>query len=166
MKTDGSFSLSNIRDGSYSIEVQSSCSRCYLKSAITNGLDLVSGSLEISSGASPQIQIVYSSNSSTLSGNVTENDKFPAGSALVVLLPDESSRKTSSRYYKAVTDQNGHFEIQGIAPGRYRAFAWEGIEQAAAGETEFITSGKGEGQAVELDANQKKTVQLALLPLD
>jgi carboxypeptidase family protein len=72
VQPNGSFVLKEVDDGSYSINVRSKCQECYLKSAGSNGVDLLERGVQVSSGAGPSpIAIVYSSNTGTLTGAVT-----------------------------------------------------------------------------------------------
>lgn len=112
---DGSVVLKEVGDGSYSVDVSSRCRECYLKSAKANGVDLLDQGVQISSGAGPgPIAIVYSSNSGTVTGAVTNKDDLPAPGAMVVLIPDAGSHQKPEQYKTANTDQYGHFEIRGV----------------------------------------------------
>jgi hypothetical protein len=165
VKPDGSFVLSGVGDGDYSIHVGSSCSTCYLKSATAGGVDIPQQGLRISSGGAPSsIEIVYSSNTGSVAGVVTRNDDLPAAGALVVLVPDPPVRKDFDRYQKVTTDQYGAFTMRGIPPGNYTAFAWEKIEEGAYEDPEFLRAFEKTGEPVEVEENGKTTLQLKLIP--
>jgi hypothetical protein len=129
---DGSFLLKEVSDGFYSLKVSSRCSECYLKSAKANGIDLLEQGIRVTSGAGPaSIAVVYSSNTGTVTGAVTNKDDLPATGVLVVLVPDADSRQKFEQYKTSNTDQYGHFEIRGVPPGHYKAFAWEKVDPGA-----------------------------------
>jgi hypothetical protein len=165
VKSDGSFLLSGVGDGDYSVHVGSSCTTCYLKSAAAGGADILQQGLRISSGAAPpSIEIVYSNETGTVNGVVTRQDGLPAAGALVVLVPDPPFRKDSERYERETTDQYGAFTIRGVPPGNYKAFAWEKIEEGAYEDPEFLKPVEKMGESVEVQENGKKTLQLKLIP--
>lgn len=53
VQSDGSFVLNEVGDGSYTIDVASSCAECYLKSARANGIDLPDQGVEVGSPGRP-----------------------------------------------------------------------------------------------------------------
>jgi protocatechuate 3,4-dioxygenase beta subunit len=71
---------------------------------------------------------------STGSGRVEGITDLPSGvpSATVVLAPEITQLRNSLLYKAIRTDAAGHFTINGIAPGRYRLFAWENPSQNTA----------------------------------
>jgi protocatechuate 3,4-dioxygenase beta subunit len=162
---DGSFVLKEVGDGSYSLGVYSKCRECYLKSAKANGVDLLDQGVEVSSGAGPAaIAIVYSSNTGTLTGAVTNKDDLRAPGALVVLIPDAGSHQTPEHYKTATTDQYGHFEVRGVPPGHYKAFAWEKIDEDAYGDADFLKPFESMAESFDIAANEQKSVRLKMIP--
>ncbi|HXN98673.1 MAG TPA: carboxypeptidase regulatory-like domain-containing protein [Candidatus Acidoferrales bacterium] len=166
VQRDGSLELKEVGDGSYSVRVSSKCQECYLKSATANGVDLLEQGVQISSGAGPaSIAIVYSSNSGTVTGAVTNKDDLPATGSMVVLVPDAKSRQKPMQSYKtSPTDQYGHFEIRGVPPGHYHAYAWEKIDQDLYGDADFVKPFEGKSESFDIAANEQKSVQLKMIP--
>jgi Carboxypeptidase regulatory-like domain len=163
---DGSFVLKEVDDGSYSLQARSKCQECYLKSANANGVDLLDQGVQISSGAGPaSIAIIYSSNSGTVTGAVTNKDDLPAPGAMVVLVPDASSRQKPLLDYKtSPTDQYGHFEIRGVPPGHFKAFAWEKVDQDLYTDPDFVKPFESKSESLDIAANEQKSVQLKMIP--
>jgi Carboxypeptidase regulatory-like domain len=163
---DGSFVLKEVDDGSYSLQVRSKCRECYLKSASANGVDLLDQGVQISSGAGPaSIAIVYSSNSGTVTGSVTNKDDLPAAGAMVVLVPDTGShQKPLENYETSPTDQYGRFEIRGVPPGHYKAFAWEKVDQDLYADPDFVKPFESKAESFDIAANEQKSVQLKMIP--
>jgi hypothetical protein len=82
----------------------------------------------------------------------------------VVAVPDEP-RRTQLRFYKDDhTDQYGRFTIKGIAPGRYKLFAWEDVEEGAYQDPEFIKRFETLGEAVVIREDSHESAQLKLIP--
>jgi Carboxypeptidase regulatory-like domain len=162
---DGSLLLKGVGDGTYSIDVYSKCQECYLKSAKSNGVDLLEQGIQISSGAGPaSIDVVYSSNTGTVAGSVTNKDELPAPGAMVVLVPDAGSHQKPDQYKTSPTDQYGHFEVRGVPPGHYRAFAWEKVDQESYGDPAFLKPLESMAESFDIAANEQKSVQLKMIP--
>lgn len=165
VQPDGSFLLSEIVDGSYSLRVFSSCGECYLKSAKASGIDLLDAGIQVASGAGPSsVAVVYSSETAFVNGTVTRKDGLPAPGALVVLVPLKNSHPKSEEYKSSATDQYGRFEIRGVPPGHYNAFAWEKIDEGSYADPDFLRPFENMAESVDLNANDRKTVQLQMIP--
>jgi hypothetical protein len=163
-KPDGSFVVKGVGDGSYSITVYSGCEVCYLKSATADGVDLLDQGVQISSGAGPSaISIVYSSNTGTVNGTVTAKDDLPAPGALVILVPNANSHQKQIGRQSSTTDQYGHFEIRGVPPGNYRAFAWEKDQEDSYDDLEFLKTYENMAESIDISGNDRKTVQLKMI---
>jgi Carboxypeptidase regulatory-like domain len=165
VKEDGSFVLKDVGDGAYSIHASSKCDDCYLKSAAANSVDLLASGLQITSGNAPStIELVYSSHTGTVGGTVTNSDDLPAAGALVILVPDASPTIDADRTRRSTTDQYGHFEIRGVPPGKYHAFAFEKVDDDSADDPDYLKPFDNQSQSVEFSANENKTLQLKLIP--
>jgi hypothetical protein len=163
-RPDGSFVLKEVGDGSYSLNAYSNCEECYVKSASANGVDLLERGLQVSSGEGPSpIALVYSSNSGTLTGAVTNKDDLAASGALVVLVPDSSSHQKPDQYKSSTTDQYGHFEIRGVPPGHYNAFAWEKADEESYGDADLLRRFESMAESFEIAGNEQKSVQLKMI---
>jgi len=165
VKADRSFVLKGVSDGTYSLNVSSKCRECYLKSAKANGIDLLEQGVQVASGAGPaSIAIVYSSNSATLTGAVTNKDDLPAPGATVVLIPEAGSHQKPEQFKTSTTDQYGHFEIRGVPPGHYKAFAWEKIDAESYGDPVFLKPVENMAESFDIASNEQKSVQLKMIP--
>jgi polysaccharide lyase family 4-like protein len=165
VQPDGSFTLNEVGDGSYSITVASKCEDCYVKSAKANGVDLLEQGVQIGSGNAPSsVGIVYSSNTATVNGAVTNKDDLPAAGSLVVLVPDLADHPKRDRYHTATTDQYGRFEIRGVPPGHYKAYAWEKMTGDSYKDPDFLRPFETEGESLDVSENDRMSVQLKLIP--
>jgi hypothetical protein len=162
---DGTFILKEVGDGSYSLRVHSKCQECYLKSANANGVDLLDQGVQVSSGGGlASIALVYSSNSGTATGAVTKKDDLPAAGAIVVLVPDPGSHQKPEQYKTSNTDQYGHFEIRGVPPGHYHAFAWEKLDGVSYDDPAFLKPLESSAESFDIAVNEHKSVQLKMIP--
>ena len=44
-------------------------------------------------------------------------------------VPEEPKRKQHYLLKSITTDQYGHFDLHGLASGKYKLFNWDGVEQ-------------------------------------
>jgi hypothetical protein len=119
--------------------------------------------LQVSPGAAPPlIEIVYSNHIGSAEGTVNKDDHVRVAGAVVVFIPDPPLRREFSRYSEVKTDQSGHFSVPSLAPGNYKVFAWDRIEDGEYEDPEFLRSCEDAGKAIEIVEGQKTTVALAL----
>jgi hypothetical protein len=120
----------------------------------------------VSGEGSQPVELLYSSRSGTVDGVVTRSDQLPAAGATVLLVLDPLHGKLT-RLKEGTTDQYGHFTIQGVAPGRYKAFAFAtapGFDDFT--DPEFMPPLEPKGESVSIEENGKQTVQLKLIVPD
>ncbi|MGH7192152.1 MAG: carboxypeptidase regulatory-like domain-containing protein, partial [Candidatus Saccharimonadales bacterium] len=128
VQPDGSFTLTGVPDGNYSLNVWSRCGACFVKDVTSNGADLFGRPIDVEGGAGPSpLDIVYSGNSADVNGTVATNDDQPGIGALVVVLPNPDAPNREMRYRTATTDQYGRFDIKGVPPGEYTIIALQGM---------------------------------------
>ncbi len=165
VKPNGTFVVQDVFDGSYEVGVFSDCNVCYLKSATFNGVDVLDTGFKVAS--SPGVlELQYSSNSGTVDGVVARDDGLPAVGANVVLVPDAPRRDRTSLYASGTTDQYGRFSMPGVAPGKYKAFAWKKLADSDPEDPEFLRPFEAKGESVSIAENGKQTIQLKLLAGD
>ena len=72
--------------------------------------------------------------------------------------------KVSPFYKTAVTDQNGHFTMTGIATGEYTLFSWDAMEPFAYMDPDFLKRYESQGRSVNVSASSMQTVDLKVIP--
>ncbi len=92
----------------------------YVKAIRFGGEDLKDKKLDLTSGLDGELEILLSPNAADVTGIVRDAD----GAAVPGVRVQISGKDTTVA--KAVTtDQSGSFHLTGLAPGEYKAFAWE-----------------------------------------
>jgi hypothetical protein len=81
-----------------------------------------------------------------------------------VLVPDVYLRKRPTLYKFTTTDAAGAFRIQAIAPGDYKLFAWEEVEQGAWQDPDFLRIHETRGKAVTLREGTAERLQISPIP--
>ena len=107
------------------------------------------------------LEIVIASDSAQLEGAVIFHDK-PAAAAQIKLKPDPTTPYNRTLIQAASTDQNGHFTITNIAPGKYQVTAklpGDSGSPAATSEPKSITLTEKDRQSLQLTAEEPKPSQ-------
>ena len=163
-KPDGSFLLKNAYDGDYEINVMNLPDNYFVKSARLDGVDVLSAGLTVDTKQSTgTLEIVVSPNGASVNGAITK-DQQPFQGATVAIVPDPPHRGEHRLFKSTTTDQNGHFTLQGLAPGDYKVFAWEKIEAGAYTSLEFLQPYENQGESVHLTEGSRNTAQVDLIP--
>ena len=164
VRRDGTFEFGVVALGSYEFNVYARPPGAYLKSARNNGADFLNGRLDVSTeGSHGPLEITMSLGGYQLDGAVTAADGLPVAGARVVLIPEGNKRKLYLLYKDVVTDQNGKFILQGIAPGDYKVFAWQDVEYNEWEDFEFLKPFEGRGVEVHAEENGHSSVTLKVL---
>jgi protocatechuate 3,4-dioxygenase beta subunit len=105
------------------------------------------------------LELVVSSRGATLEGVALDKDQ-PASNATVVAVPEEKYRQLHDRYGIGFTDQNGHFTIRGLAPGRYTAFAWQDLDEGLYYDADFLKSQESNGTSLKVEEGSGHKIEL------
>jgi len=81
----------------------------------------------------------------------------------VVAVPEEPKRKQHYLFKSITTDQYGHFDLHGLAPGKYNLFSWDGVEQGEWEDTDFLKDSEEKGVTVDLKGSDTKAIELKLI---
>jgi hypothetical protein len=164
VKPNGTFEFPHLNESKYQLAVLLNCAECYLKSARMNGVDILAQGLEVSANTPGSVELVLSRRAGKADIQVTREDGQPATDATVLLVPDPPFRDRPPRYKTGTTDLHGEILIRGVAPGGYRAFAFQRIpDDADIAAPEFILPFEFKGEALTIDENGNKTLHLKLI---
>ena len=161
VKEDGSFTLQAAPDERYRISAYGMPSGMYLKSA-TAGRDDV-----LEKGFSPATSRnldLYFAAGSTLSGTINGADGKGEPGVTVVLAPDRKLAGLADPFRTASTDQNGHYQLQGLRPGSYHVYAFEHLEPGAYEDEEWLRGFADQAQTVRLGEGTQETLDLKPIP--
>lgn len=158
VKEDGTFTIGNVSPMRYKVSVSKKDDGTYVKSVKVGGQEVGGAEFEIAAGAAPAVVVTLSGNGGQVTGMVGESGS-PVAKATVVLVPEES-RRSEENFRTATTGENGSFTMAGIAPGEYRAFAWEDVESGAWLDPEFLKLVESKGSAVKVQAGAASNVSL------
>lgn len=129
IRRGGFFSLGGVPKGNYRMDVRAqNANGLYVKSIRWGGVDVLRDGLPLDGAAAATVEIVMAP-AGQMTGVVTTGRGAPAPGATLVLTPGLKS---------AVADHQGRFTLGGLAPGEYRVYAWEEVEEDAWLDPEFL----------------------------
>ncbi|MBI2149229.1 MAG: carboxypeptidase regulatory-like domain-containing protein [Acidobacteria bacterium] len=161
--TDGTFALTGVAAGTYRITVSNMPAKSYIKSARLGGQEVLNAGVRIEGPPQGELEIIVGMNSGVFDAIVQGEKQEPAVNVQVVLVPDSARRQRSEAYRTAFTDASGRVHLEGIAPGDYKAFAWEDVEAGAWQDPDFIRTYEDRGRPVRIPESGAATTELRLI---
>jgi len=120
----GRFLIQGLQGVRHHVTVGGPGGNYYVKEIRHNGLAAIDGLITLAPGAPAQLEIIIDDKVATIRGSVTAGSK-PVGLVLVAAVPwpvpPEDTRL--SALTSAMADDQGRFQIDGLAPGEYRVLA-------------------------------------------
>lgn len=157
------FVLKGLGDGNYMARVWGQGKDCYIKDAQYAGVSALADGFPVKGGAAGTLEITISSRGARVQGTVADSDGLRAVGVRVVLVPEPSHRTQYTLFKEQTTDQYGHFELRGIAPGDYKLFSWEEAESGAWEDPEFLKPFEEKGEKITLQEGDQKTLNLTTI---
>ena len=164
--SEGLMRLSGVLPGEYRVVV-APMPEHYVKSVAFERNDALSSTITIeesrSASAGTGLEIVLSSNVARVEGVVTDDRLQPVPGVQAVLVPDR--HRDRAELFKAVTtDPAGRFSMGAVAPGDYKLFAWEGLENFGYFDAEFVKQSELSGKPVHVEESARITVETKVIP--
>jgi hypothetical protein len=165
VQDDGTFKIKVQLPDRYRLNIGPMPEGAYVKSIRFGETDCSNGVIDLSKGVTGgELTITIAGNGAQIDGNVSDPKDQPATSASVVLIPEQ--RDNHMMYELANTDQNGHFTIKGVMPGKYKLFAFDRVEYGQDEDADFLKQFEEKGEAVEVNAGDKTSKDLKLIVTD
>jgi hypothetical protein len=158
--TNNSFLLRDVGDGTYRPSIDGLSEDCYVKDVEYAGSSVINDGFTVARGSDARLKITVSSRGARLRGSVTDSDGLPAVGVYVVLVPNPPLRGLHRFYKDVLTDQDGKFDLRGIAPGDYAVFSWDEVEEGAWEDPDFIKPFEGKGQKITVQDGDAKTMSV------
>jgi hypothetical protein len=158
---DGSFAISNVIPGQYRVVVPSA-QNYYVKEVRYNRADVLNSPFEVSSNNLGTMEVVIGRNVGQIDGSIVDDRGNPVSGVQAVLIPD--TRERAELYRTATTDQSGRFTMRNIAPGDYKLFAWEALDNFGYFDPDVIRRSESLGKAVRVAESSKLSVDGKLIP--
>jgi protocatechuate 3,4-dioxygenase beta subunit len=124
--------------GRYVVEFRGLPSSLYVRSMRSGSADVLREGLTVSGSGAIPLEIALSDDVGALEGAVLASDDKPVPGATVVLIPEAALRQRSDRFYSATTDQYGRYHLKDLAPGDYKALAWDDVQPNSWFDPDFL----------------------------
>ncbi len=160
---DGTFTVKDVTMGIWDINVMPIPKGGYLKSMKLGDQDVLTEDMTITPDTSAPLTIMMSTLGARVAGDVDIVGEEGGKQAIVLLAPEGRFSRVLSFYRGVLADEKGHFEIQGIGAGTYRAYAFEELGDAEWRDPEFLKQFAGRGEAVTLGEGRAAGVKLKLI---
>jgi hypothetical protein len=160
---NGIFTLRDTSEGLYRILTFGQSQDCYLKSVGYAGMEVSGDEFNVIRGTQAILEVTISSRGAHIQGMVKEADGLPAAGVTVVLVPDEAHRNEFHLFKQTNTDRYGRFDIRGIAPGDYKLFSWDQVEQSVWEDPEFLKPFESKGESISLQEGEAKSTELVAI---
>jgi hypothetical protein len=163
----GVFLFPNVLEGKYTVNVSPLPANGYVEDIRVGGASVFDSGFDVNSQTG-EIQVLLSTKGTSIKGRVLDAAQKPFASARVTLVPRETRRQNAQLYRSVTADASGNFMINGVAPGDYKLFAWEGVPNTAWMNAEFLAPYETRGVPVSASANGSSpaTLDLKLIPRD
>lgn len=167
VKANGSFEMDGVFPSDYQLLVSSNSDRYaswYTKSVRLEGRDVTDEGVHLASGMrTANIDVQISPSGGFVEGVVLDEHDHPVAGVAVQAIPAEAKRNRLDLYGSSETDQNGHFELAGLAPGEYSLVAGDSLDDEDRFDLEMVNKTAKLGTSVQVGEFARKNVQLRLV---
>jgi hypothetical protein len=163
-ESDGTFSVTGVTSGTYRLTVSGLPRNMYIKSARFLGADILSNGMRVDGEPRGSLDILLGATPGSLDAVVTDDKQMPEAAVTVVLAPDTAQQKRIDLYRSATSDASGKVHWDGVAPGDYKIFAFEDIENGAWTDPEFMKAYESRGKSVHIDDHGRANVDVRVIP--
>jgi hypothetical protein len=160
-KDDGSFTFQVPPDERYKISIFGAPPDMYLRSVAAGREDVLEKGFSASS--SHTLDLTFTAGSK-LMGTINASDGTGEPGVTVVLVPDRKLAGLADVCRTATTDQNGKYQIQGLRPGAYHAYAFEHIEPGAYEDEEWLKRFADQAHSLRISEGGQETLDLKPIP--
>jgi hypothetical protein len=166
VEKDGTFSISGILPGRWRLELGGA--NGYSKSLSVGGQEASASAFTVIPGAGGEMRVMVGTKMAQLEGIVDGIRPEGVGVAWLVLAPEDANTIAMDRLRNTSADRTGHFQMSGLAPGRYRLYAlanaaaWTALRQ----NPRVLQVIAQRGKSVDLEAGGRATVQVSVMPVE
>jgi hypothetical protein len=164
-RADGSF-RARLSSGHYTLDFSEAAEQhdLYVKSIRSGNQDALLDGVTISGSESAEVEVVLAMDGGRVSGTVSDKDDRIVAGAAVALIPNDPALRARFDFTKnTVTDQAGHFELKGLAPGDYKLFAWADIEEDSWFDPDILKDFEAKGQPMSVKVKDSQTANLRVI---
>ena len=162
VKSDGAFRIENVTGERYRVNVFP-LTEAYVKTVRLGNQEMKDGVVDLTAGAAGPLEVVLSTDGAVVEGTVQDSKTRPTAGVVVALIPDPPNRDKYHLYRQATTDTAGAFSFKAVAPGGYKIFAWEDIEESAWMDPNILARYENEGKSLALKESGQERLTLRFI---
>jgi len=162
----GTFRMEGVPPGRFQVNVFGLAENTYAKSIKFGGQEIKGKELDLTSGRGGEMEILLSPNGAEVAGIVRDGEGKPVPSAVVQICDIQTCDKDGEVAKTRAADQNGAFDIKGLAPGEYKVFAWEDDGDGVTTDPGFRKSFASQAAVVKLTEKSHESVAAAVIAKD
>jgi hypothetical protein len=161
---DGTFTVPNVVPGIWDINVEPIPPGGYIKAMRLGEQDVLTEDMTIESSTREPLRILVSTRGAVVTGTVTVPPAvLRSARASVLLAPWGKYAQVLSFYAMAGADDAGHFEFQGVTPGRYKLYAFEELDPSAYQDPNFLKPYETLSEPFEVAEGSRADRQIQLI---
>ena len=157
-KQDGTFRLDGVLPGRYTVKPAGVVPDHYVDSIKLGEQEVLGREVELTA-ASPPIRVTYKPNAARVRGTVEKCE-----GATVVLIPQDEAFIDDQFIRHSQCDATGKFEVGGLRPGDYYAYAFDRIDGWALNDAVFMRGLAARAARVHLGPGELASLELKVTP--
>jgi hypothetical protein len=164
---DGVFNVTNLVEGQFSITgVTGLPADAYVSEVLMDSRSLSDdGIINIVGNSQLNMEVTISRDGGTIQGTVQDSKHNPLAATRITLIPDPPRRGNLMFYKTTMSTAMGTFNLNGLAPGTYKLFAWEQIPAGAEQDSDFMREYDLLGTSVNVTAGlTQSNIQITPIP--
>ncbi len=116
---DGRVQFADVAPDRYVLMVEQLPEGSYVKAVLADGRDVTATGLDLQSGQAAEVELVVATGGTVVGEVVDANGKGVSGARVSFSLLGITHEEFQLRAKGVKADENGHFRLAGLAPGRY-----------------------------------------------
>jgi hypothetical protein len=160
---NGLFQIVGLREGEYRVIINGIPQGFYVRSIEYDGEDILNKPFQFSGVGGGSVSVVLRRGAAQVTGTVTDSQSRVVPGIPVMLIP--ANRQRIDLYRGTIADQSGRFSFVDFPPGQYRVYSFDGIEQGAQFDPDFMQRYEQQGHAIVLAESSTSDVNVRLITL-
>ncbi|MBV9081241.1 MAG: carboxypeptidase regulatory-like domain-containing protein [Acidobacteriaceae bacterium] len=156
-ESDGTFRFTSLGAGQYRFSTRDQ--NFYVKAVSVNGDTHPGASFDVVEGQPQSIELLLSSRMAAIEGQIVTDHRLKTGTTIIV----ESEPGEIEEYPHAVADADGGFGWHGVAPGKYRVFAFEDYDGALWRDPNLKAALQPKAVTFEINEGETKNISVPLI---
>ncbi len=161
---DGTFAIPVVPEAHYRVAVQiHEPGDTYVADIRQEGVSVYDNGLQVGAKDSNPLEVDIRSNGGSVEATVLGPDQKPVAGKTVVLVPMQR-RQNPVLYRQGQSDTQGHVVMTSLAPGPYKLFAWDNVQNGIWMNSEFMAKIEELGTALTVSAATRQSAQVRMIP--